>query len=248
MTTMAAAIAALVAMVLSQGRQPPRIIPIGNSRGVRIPKPLLEQTGLRGEVEITAEDGSLVIRPVKKPRDGWASAFQEMARRGQSVLVLALFLGGPEAQGKAGLTATSLEQFVYDLGESASVDGFPAGPGRTERIRFERVEIYGPDAHLYIVDARGQTEIPRSPRLYFRGYSEDGATRIALSDSQFAILVHLVSHVGEVVSKEKRWVELVKLPPEFDTNRLDESVPVERPPKDEPWMSITSFEVLKSTM
>lgn len=64
-----------------------RIVRIGNSQGVRIPKPLLEQTGLRGEVEITAEDGSLVIRPVKKPRDGWDTAFREMARRGDDKLI-----------------------------------------------------------------------------------------------------------------------------------------------------------------
>jgi antitoxin MazE len=63
------------------------IVPIGNSHGVRIPKSLLEQTGLRGEVEITAEDRSLVIRPVKKPRDGWSAAFQEMARRGDDALL-----------------------------------------------------------------------------------------------------------------------------------------------------------------
>jgi antitoxin MazE len=63
------------------------IVRIGNSQGVRIPKPLLEQTGLQGEVEITAEDRALVIRPVKKPRDGWAVAFREMARRGDDALL-----------------------------------------------------------------------------------------------------------------------------------------------------------------
>ncbi len=64
-----------------------RIVRIGNSRGVRIPKPLLEQTGLRGEVEITAEDGSLVIRAARKPREGWEAAFAEMARRGDDALL-----------------------------------------------------------------------------------------------------------------------------------------------------------------
>jgi antitoxin MazE len=63
------------------------IVRIGNSRGVRIPKPLLEQTGLQGEVEITAEDDSLVIRPVRRPREGWSAAFREMARRGDDALV-----------------------------------------------------------------------------------------------------------------------------------------------------------------
>jgi antitoxin MazE len=58
------------------------IVRIGNSQGIRIPKPLLEQSGLQGEVDITAEDDSLVIRPARKPRDGWAAAFREMAKRG----------------------------------------------------------------------------------------------------------------------------------------------------------------------
>jgi antitoxin MazE len=64
-----------------------RIVRIGNSRGIRIPKPLLEQTGLHGEVEISAQDDSLVIRPARRPREGWAAAFQEMARRGDDALL-----------------------------------------------------------------------------------------------------------------------------------------------------------------
>ena len=64
-----------------------RVVAIGNSQGIRIPKPLLEQTGLSGEVEISAEDGALVIRPVKRPRASWAAAFQEMARRGDDALL-----------------------------------------------------------------------------------------------------------------------------------------------------------------
>jgi antitoxin MazE len=64
-----------------------RIVPIGNSRGVRIPKTLLDQTGLSGEVEISAEDDALVIRQARKPRDGWAAAFEEMARSGDDVMI-----------------------------------------------------------------------------------------------------------------------------------------------------------------
>ena len=64
-----------------------RIVPIGNSQGVRIPKPLLEQAGLAGEVEISAEGGALVIRPANKPRAGWTVAFREMARRGDDALL-----------------------------------------------------------------------------------------------------------------------------------------------------------------
>jgi len=64
-----------------------RIVRIGNSQGIRIPKLLLEQTGLRGHVEICAQDDSLIIRPARKPREGWAAAFQEMARRGDEALL-----------------------------------------------------------------------------------------------------------------------------------------------------------------
>jgi len=64
-----------------------RIVRIGNSRGIRIPKPLLEQTGLSGEVEMRALNGSLVIRATKRPRAGWAVAFADMARRGDDALL-----------------------------------------------------------------------------------------------------------------------------------------------------------------
>ena len=63
------------------------IVRINNSGGIRIPKSLLEQTGLRGEVEITADDKSLVIRPVKRPRESWAAAFRKMARNGDDELL-----------------------------------------------------------------------------------------------------------------------------------------------------------------
>ena len=64
-----------------------RIVSIGNSRGIRIPKLLLEQTGLSGEVEISAEGRVLRIQPVRRPRATWAAAFQEMARRGDDGLL-----------------------------------------------------------------------------------------------------------------------------------------------------------------
>jgi len=63
------------------------IVRIGNSQGVRIPKALLEQTGLNGEVEIMAEDRALVIRSARRPREGWENAFRQMAQRGDDVLL-----------------------------------------------------------------------------------------------------------------------------------------------------------------
>jgi antitoxin MazE len=51
-----------------------RLVQIGNSRGIRIPKPLLEQTGLHDEVEIEVRGEQLVIRAANPPRAGWRSA------------------------------------------------------------------------------------------------------------------------------------------------------------------------------
>jgi antitoxin MazE len=64
-----------------------RIVRIGNSRGIRIPKALLDQTGLCGVVEMTAHEDSLIIRPARRPREGWATAFRDMARRGDDALL-----------------------------------------------------------------------------------------------------------------------------------------------------------------
>lgn len=98
------------------------------------------------------------------------------------LILAAAAAAAPAAAAERVLSRDTLARMAaLKVGETASVDAFPAGPGRTDRIRFERVEVYAPDAHLYVVDARGTTEVPRSTRLYFRGYSEDGATRIALS-------------------------------------------------------------------
>ena len=64
-----------------------QVVRIGNSRGIRIPKLLLTQTGLQGEVDISARTGCLVIRRVAGPRAGWADCFKAMARRGDDALL-----------------------------------------------------------------------------------------------------------------------------------------------------------------
>jgi antitoxin MazE len=64
-----------------------RIIRIGNSRGIRLPKVLLEQAQLRDEVELRAEPGRLVVRALRRPRAGWAEAAKAMRERGQDGLL-----------------------------------------------------------------------------------------------------------------------------------------------------------------
>jgi antitoxin MazE len=63
------------------------IIKIGNSRGIRIPKLLIDQVGLGNEVEIAVQRDQLVIRPTSRPRYGWDEQFRAMARRGDDRLL-----------------------------------------------------------------------------------------------------------------------------------------------------------------
>jgi antitoxin MazE len=63
------------------------LIPIGNSRGVRIPKPLIEQCGLTEQVAMDVQDGMIVIHSPRRPRAGWAMAFARMARVGDDKLL-----------------------------------------------------------------------------------------------------------------------------------------------------------------
>jgi antitoxin MazE len=55
------------------------LISIGNSRGVRIPKPFIEQCGLSEEVEMDVQDGTILIHAPRQPRSGWSEAFELMA-------------------------------------------------------------------------------------------------------------------------------------------------------------------------
>lgn len=64
-----------------------RIVRVGNSRGIRLPKPLLEQAGLREDVEIYAERGRIVIESAARPRMGWADAARHMAAAGDDSLL-----------------------------------------------------------------------------------------------------------------------------------------------------------------
>ena len=63
------------------------IIKIGNSRGIRLPKPIIEQCGLEEEVELEVRRNEIVIRPLRKPRQGWEEKFRAMAEQGDDKLI-----------------------------------------------------------------------------------------------------------------------------------------------------------------
>jgi len=64
------------------------LIGIGNSRGIRIPKPLIEQCGLTTTVELEVRDRTILLRAPRQPRAGWGKAFAQMAREGDDKLLL----------------------------------------------------------------------------------------------------------------------------------------------------------------
>ena len=68
------------------------LVPIGNSRGVRIPKPLIEQCGLTDEVDLDVQDGTILIRaPRVRPRAGWTDAFARISNEGDDKLAESRF-------------------------------------------------------------------------------------------------------------------------------------------------------------
>ena len=64
------------------------IISLGNSKGIRIPKALLEQSRFNKEAELEVQGNALLIKPVKKVREGWDKSFQLMHERKEDALVI----------------------------------------------------------------------------------------------------------------------------------------------------------------
>jgi len=64
-----------------------RIVRIGNSQGVRLPRPLLEIAGLGEEVVLRASPGRIVIESARRPRAGWAEAAKAAREAGDDALI-----------------------------------------------------------------------------------------------------------------------------------------------------------------
>lgn len=64
-----------------------RIVKIGNSQGIRIPKLLLEQANLGEEVELELQQDQIVVRPAYHVRHRWEEAFKAMAERSDDELL-----------------------------------------------------------------------------------------------------------------------------------------------------------------
>ena len=65
------------------------IIEVGNSKGIRIPKAILEQCHIKKEVFLQVEDNNVIISPVKKkPRTGWVQYFKKMRENNEDRLII----------------------------------------------------------------------------------------------------------------------------------------------------------------
>jgi antitoxin MazE len=65
------------------------IVTIGNSKGIRIPKAMLEQCNFTDQAELEVRNSKLVIAPVRgRPREGWSEAFKSMRKKGEDRLIV----------------------------------------------------------------------------------------------------------------------------------------------------------------
>ncbi|GAB4245680.1 MAG: AbrB/MazE/SpoVT family DNA-binding domain-containing protein [Saprospiraceae bacterium] len=64
------------------------VIKIGNSRGIRLAKAILDKYGIQDTVELILKEGYLILKPVRKPREGWEDAFREMHQNGEDQLLI----------------------------------------------------------------------------------------------------------------------------------------------------------------
>ena len=64
------------------------IIDIGNSKGIRLTKSLLEKYDIKDKVEMILEKGRIILKPITKPRQGWEKSFQQMHENNDDNLLI----------------------------------------------------------------------------------------------------------------------------------------------------------------
>ncbi len=63
------------------------IIQIGNSKGFRLSKTLIEKYNIKDKVELILEKGYIILKPISKPRKDWGTKFKEMNENGDDQLL-----------------------------------------------------------------------------------------------------------------------------------------------------------------
>jgi antitoxin MazE len=64
------------------------IIKIGNSKGLRLSKTILEQYNIKDKVELILEKGQIILKPIAQPRENWEKEFKKMSEIGDDKLLI----------------------------------------------------------------------------------------------------------------------------------------------------------------
>ena len=64
------------------------IIKIGNSKGLRLSKTILDKYNIKDKVQIILEEGQIIIKPIEIPRQNWETAFEKMSKEGDDKMLL----------------------------------------------------------------------------------------------------------------------------------------------------------------
>ena len=64
------------------------VVNIGNSKGIRLSKTILDKYNIKDKIELVLEQGYIVLKPKAKPREGWEDAFKEMNANGADHLLM----------------------------------------------------------------------------------------------------------------------------------------------------------------
>jgi antitoxin MazE len=64
------------------------VINIGNSKGIRLSKALLEQYNISDTLEMILEKGRIILKPISVPRKGWEKSFKQMHKNGDDILLI----------------------------------------------------------------------------------------------------------------------------------------------------------------
>lgn len=64
------------------------IIKIGNSKGLRLSKTIIEKYSIKDKVELILEEDQIILKPIASPRKNWEKEFKKMNEKGDDKLLM----------------------------------------------------------------------------------------------------------------------------------------------------------------
>ena len=64
------------------------VINIGNSKGIRLSKTILEKYNISEKIEVILEKGHIILKPKSTPRKNWEKQFKNMHENGDDKLLI----------------------------------------------------------------------------------------------------------------------------------------------------------------